>query len=156
MQHIRGITRLSWFTAKKFAFFTPVITVAMVGFLALWVSWMAWVFGLSAPEVALGFVEEATLPAVGATAKLGLVALCFSVVAAVGRWCHLQAKLRLDPPLLARVLRFLSLHSGSNLSLNPISRVLSAALTGHQLHRTSNRPPTSTSADLAGAAPLLN
>jgi len=156
MQHIREITRLSWFTAKKFAFLTPLITVAMVGFLALWVAWMAWVVGLSPAEFAFGFVEEATLPAVGATAKLGLVALCFAMVAAFGRWCQWQAKLRLDAPLLSRVLRFLSLHPCSNLSLNPINRVLSAALNYYQLHRTSNRPPTSTSADLAGAAPLLN
>lgn len=156
MQHIRGITRLSWFTAKKFAFLSPLIMAAMVGFFALWVAWMAWLGGLSPAEFAFGFVEEATLPAIGSTAKLGLVALCFAVVAAFGRWCQWQAKLRLDPPLLSRVLRFLSLHPCSNLSLNPISRALSAALTDNQLPRTGIRPTASTPADFAGAAPLLN
>ena len=152
MQHIRGITRLSWFTSKKFAFFTPLIAVAMVGFFA----WLVGLWSLPSSEVAFGFVGETALPVAGAIAKLELVALCFAVVAAFGHWCQWQARLRLDPPLLSRVLRFLSPYLDSNLSLNPISRVLSAALTGHQLHRTSNGPPTSTSADLAGAAPLLN
>ena len=156
MQHIRRITRLSWFTAKKFAFLTPLITVAVVAFCAFCLGWVAYLVGLSPTDVAFGFVEEAALPAVGATAKLGLVSLCFAVVAAFGRWCQWQAKLRLDLPLLSRVLRFLSLHLGSNPSLNPISHVPSRSLPDHQLHRTSNRPSTSTSADLAGAAPLLN
>ncbi len=128
----------------------------MVGFLALCVAWMAWIFGLSAPEAALGFLEEATLRAVGATPKLGLIALGFAVIAAFGRWCQLQARLRLDPPLLSRVIRFLSAPLAFNIALNRIHRILSSNLTVRLHPLAGSRLPVSTYADLAGATPLLN
>ena len=155
MLYMKQITQLSWFTAEKFALLTPLITVVMVVLLALGIALGEWIFGLSPLEAAFGFVEEATLPAVGATAKLGLVALCFAVATAFGHWCQSQAKLHLDPSLLSWVLHFLLLHLGSNLSLNPINRVLSAASTNYPLPCADQRPPVSTPADLAGATPLL-
>ena len=156
MKHIQVITRLSWFAAKKFAFFTPLVAIAMVGFFALCVAWIAWVFGLSAPDSTLGFLEEATLPAVGAMAKLSLVTFFCAIVAAFGRWCQLQAKLRLGPQLLSRVIR----RFASNLALNLPQRfgyhILPPALTNGLMPRVPSRVIRFTASDLSGAIPLLN
>ena len=111
--------------------------------------------GLPPAEFAFGFVEDAALPLAGATAKLGIAALCLAVVAAFGRWCQSQARLRAETPLLSRMPRSVASNLTLNLSFKFPRCISHLALAIHLPLHTRSRALSSTPADLSGADPLL-
>ena len=152
---IRPTTRLAWLIGRQFAILTPPIALAMVVFFVSCLAWLALLAGLSPAEFAVGFVQEAAPPAVGAAAKLGMVSLCFAAAAGFGLWCQWQAKQRLDEPLLPRVLSLVAALLTLNAFLNPLRRITSPALSGRLLLRAHNLGQFQTPAESAGALPLL-
>ena len=119
---------------------------------AVLIGWLAYLAGLPPAEFAFGFVQDAVLPAAGATAQLSMVALSFAAVACFGFWCQSQAKLPSDTPLLLRMPRFVSTAFALNVSLNSLRRILLPALVSL---RARYWALASTPSDLSGAAPLL-
>ena len=146
---------MAWLIGRQFAILTPLIALAMVVFFASCLALLAWLAGLSPAEFAVGFVQEATLPAIGAAAKLGLVSFCFAAAAGFGLWCQWQDRLRLDAPLLSLVLRFVAVTLTRNAFLNPLRRIMSPAFSGRPLFRAHNLGPSQTPTESAGAFPLL-
>lgn len=156
MNTIPQVAGLSGFTARQLIVLTLLVTLVMVGICALWLGWLAWLAGLPPAAFAFAFIQEVAVPVSGAVFQLSMVGLCFATVACFGRWCLNQTIMPSDQPLQLRMPRFVATNLKLNLPINSLSRILLSAPISRLLLRADSRVLTSTSADLAGAAPLLN
>ena len=146
---------MSAFALRQLCILAAPVYLGMLVLCGIGLVFMALSVGMSPIEVVSVFLHEVALALPNALIYLILLGFLLAAIAGFGRWCLSQAD-SCDHKSLYRFLHCISFASISWVANNSAHRVSLAMTSILQYLRSHSRIGVSTSADLSGAAPLLN